>query len=299
MAVPQESHFLVKLGRQRDRYERRDGFDQQAFARDLCANWAFRRWAIPESEVQAALAEGAPASYPDAARAIYRHYARTQGKSRYGDKTPIYVLHVAFLADLFPEAKVIHIIRDGRDVALSYLDARWGPETVGEAAWYWKRAVRKGRRDGQLIGSDQYMEVRYEHLIADPERITRDVCSFVGLGFEDSMLHYFEEPDRILAGLPFVEEHQNLRLPPTKGLRDWRSQMPSDQVAVFEAMAGDLLTELGYERATDTPTMQVRVRAGGEWVSVQRERADRVLRKAFLGGRKKQGPVATRPRRTA
>lgn len=298
MAVPQESHFLVKLGRQRERYERPVGFDQETFTRDLCANWAFRRWGISEAEVHTALASTAPASYPEAVRIIYRHYARLQGKSRYGDKTPIYVLHVAFLAGLFPEAKLVHIIRDGRDVALSYMDARWGPDTVGEAAWYWKRAVQRGRRDGQLLGPERYMEVRYEDLIADPERTTRDVCVFIALGFEESMLHYFEQPDRILAGLPFVDEHLNLRLPPTKGLRDWRQQMPSRDVGVFEVIAGDLLSELGYERTTDRPSLQVRMQARAEWIGVHRERVDRVLRKRFVDGRKKHGPVATRPPRS-
>jgi hypothetical protein len=243
---------------------------------DLARRSGAARLSLDEEEIRAALDLSAPRTYSDAIRALYARYAQRQGKRRYGDKTPIYVLHVAFLAGLFPEAKFVHVIRDGRDVALSYLDASWGPDTVEKAAWYWKRAVRRGRRDGGEIGPARYMEVRYEHLLEDTQAHVRAVCAFIGIDFTPSMLRYYENADALLSGIPPAQvEHQNLRRPPTKGLRDWRHQMSRRDIAVFESIAGDLLSDLGYETVFTRPSLPIRARARIGWTAVHAERAAR------------------------
>lgn len=285
LAIPEESHFIAMLRRPR-RYERPDGFAVERFAEDISGVWWMRRWGLSEPEVRAALEAAAPRNCRDAIRALYRLYARREGKGRYGDKTPIYVLHIAFLARLFPEARFVHVIRDGRDVALSFLDASFGPSTIAEAAWSWRRAVRRGRSAGRRLGSGRYLEVRYEELVADPERSTRHVCDFIGLPFEERMLRYFEQGDRLLVGIDNPHEHTSIMLPPTKGLRDWRRQMSKADVSVFEAIAGDLLSELGYERSNGSPSLGTRIHARAEWMDVQRKRAERRLAKLLSAGRR-------------
>lgn len=236
-------------GTVRARYETNRGFAADLFVDDLLAQPALRRWRLPEEELRAALFEPPPEHYADAVRRVFALYARCQGKPRYGDKTAIYVLHISVLANLFPEARFVHIIRDGRDVALSWLDTGWdfGPETVEEAALYWRYHVGRGRRASQQLGQDRYREVRYERLIDDPTSTVAELCSFLDLEFDVTMLAPPSAESAIVAEMPRPQQHQNLLLPVTPRLRDWRRDMSTEGIRTFQEIAGGQLSELGYE----------------------------------------------------
>lgn len=283
LAVPGESYFPVWLARTRRRYHRGGGFDSSSFADDLLADAWFRRWALPEAAVRGAIATDAPADFADAVRSIYRLYARHHGKERYGDKTPTFVLHLPVLAELFPEAVFIHVVRDGRDVALSLLEADWGPSTLGDAALHWKLHVRSGARAGARMEPERYHQVRYEDLVEDPEDGARTLCRFVGLDFDAAMLRYFERAGDLLAGLPDAVEHQNLRLPPTQGIRNWRRHMTTDDVALFETLTADVLDRFGYERTSGSISAPVQARAARRLVAWKALRAGYRVRSLIAG----------------
>ncbi len=251
IAIPYESYFVVSMGRRanRARYETEDGFALDAFQDDLFSQFGFRHWNLPEREVQEALSESPPDSFACAVRRVFGLYARQEGKRRYGDKTANYVLDIPLLVELFPEARFVHAIRDGRDVALSWLGTGWdfGPQTVEEAALYWRYYVQRGRRAGAQLGSHRYCELQYEDLIADPASVLREVCCFLDLEYHPAMLDYFSHAGSMLQAMPRPQQHRNLKLPVTAGLRDWRRQMADDDVAMFEHLAGEVLDELGYE----------------------------------------------------
>jgi hypothetical protein len=261
IAIPGESYFAVWLGRRRGRYETPDGFDTERFLGDLLPDHWFRHWGVADADVRAALDAASPATFPDAVRAVYRCYAVTHGKTRYGDKTPTYVRYIPVLARDFPESVFVHLVRDGRDVALSLLDAPWGPQTFADAALHWRDNVAAGRRAGRALGVARYCEVRYEDLLADPEREARMLCRFMGIAYEPAMLAYAERADEMISRLPDPREHANLRLPPTVGLRDWRRTMPEAQVQLFDALAGPALRQFGYEPGPAPPDGDTRVKA--------------------------------------
>ena len=210
IAVPYESYFPVWFGRRRGRYETSDGFALEQFVDDLLAHESFRRWSLADVDVRAALTEARPHSYPDAIRACYALYARTDGKPRYGDKTPVFVSHIPFIATTFPESVFVHIIRDGRTVVLSRAEAAWGTDRIDFEALLWRSQVTKGRADGLALGSDRYHEVRYEDLVDDPERVAKELCRFVEIDFDPVMLDYHEQATRIVDEQPFPDEHRNL-----------------------------------------------------------------------------------------
>lgn len=120
----------------------------------------------------------------------------------------------------------------------------WREDPVTTAALWWEWNVRLGREDGWALGSDLYREVRYEYLIADPVEECVRLSGFLGLPYDDAMLRFHEGKTRTDPGL----NAKQAWLPVTSGLRNWRSEMPADHVERFEAAAGDLLEELGYER---------------------------------------------------
>ncbi|MGH8935748.1 MAG: sulfotransferase family protein [Acidimicrobiia bacterium] len=276
MAVPHESHFLVPIARRRARYEQPAGLDLETFVADLVGHPWFSRWGIPEEEVREALARDRPTECAEAIRGVFALYARRLGKPRYGDKTPGYVSQIALLAAFLPEARFVHLIRDGRDVALSLREMEWGPADPLEAALYWKERVEMGRRAGRRLDRGRYRETRYEDLVRDPEGTLRELCSFLALTFDSVMLQYPERAAELTAPAEYPHRHRRIALPPTTGLRDWRRQMSREDLARFEAVAGGLLTELGYERgvrAVPAKTLvEARMRRLGRWAARRRRR---------------------------
>jgi hypothetical protein len=247
LAIPGESYFVVELAaRYRRRALRRFPLDR--FLDEIAAHERFRKWGVPEETLREVAAERRPRDFADAMRAVFASYARHQGKPRYGDKTPAYVLDLPLLAELFPEGRFVHIIRDGRDVASSLLEIpNWGPEGIDHAAAYWRDRVAAGRRVGSELGAERYREVRYEDLVGDPDTTLRTICSFLELDYDPVMLRYPDRFDELTSSNLLPEQHQKLRRPPSSDVRDWRRELSSDDVRAFEGAAGELLADLGYE----------------------------------------------------
>jgi hypothetical protein len=239
LAVPPESYFLIPLMQQ--------PYSREKFLSLLSGHRRFVRWALPTESVADILNTEKPDELADAVRILYKAYAISCGKTRWGDKTPGYVRHIAGLARLLPEAHFVHIIRDGRDVALSWLDVPFGPESISEAATRWRKDVRAGRRAGRRQAADRYIEVRYENLVRRPERVLRRICDFVDLPFDQDMLDYTSRAESVIEATIEPESHKRLRRPPTPGLRDWRRDMDEADVHAFRDVAGDLLAKLGYD----------------------------------------------------
>jgi Sulfotransferase family len=127
----------------------------------------------------------------DAARCFYRMYAERHGKPRFGEKTPLYGPHIADIASLLPEARFIHLIRDGRDVALSLRGLWFSPgDDIDTLAGWWRDAVVATRAQARACA--HYLEVRYEELIREPRATLERICAFVDLAFDPRMLRYFE-----------------------------------------------------------------------------------------------------------
>ena len=250
LAIPHESYFIPFLARRRALYERRQRFNVSPFLQDLLQHKWFSRWNLSEDDLLQALTSASPDTLSDAVRRVFACYAASQHKRRYADKTPAYVQHMPLLAELFPEGRFVHIIRDGRDVALSLREVTFGPTSTGDAAIYWRWRVRRGRAAGRRLGPNRYREIRYEDLVQAPKALISDLCPFLGLEYQDSMVRYFERPD-VDREVRHHEHHLHLTEPPRQGLRDWRQDMTPRDLAEFESIAGDLLEELGYERGID------------------------------------------------
>jgi hypothetical protein len=235
----------VRYGRNR-RIERTD-----LFFHDLARHPGFQAWRTPISKVRDQLEQTGDPEFSDGIGAAYAAYAEEHGKRWWGDKTPRYLTHINLLADLFPMARFVHVIRDGRDVALSEVDLHRLHRRAASIAFMWRRKLRAGRAAANAVG-ERYTELRYEDLLSEPERELRRICRFLGFGFEPAMLVH--DPEAIREGLRKMPasaraQHQHLLLPPTNGLRDWRTQMSQREIAEFEAIAGKVLMESGYPLA--------------------------------------------------
>lgn len=245
VAMPPETHFFQSVldASGRVRFTPRTVLD--AIVEDEHRRW--NDFGLEPEELRARFDAIPRFNISDALRAFYELYAERQGKERWGDKTPDYIKRMRRIKRVLPEARFIHVIRDGRDVALSMAESfERAPQTAVEAALFWRTAVESGRRDGSALGADRYLEVRYEELMADPNPALEGVCRFLGLEMEAAMLSPASAVDRVLAGYPDHSVHRNLGLP-VEMRRDWRNEMPEDEIARFEILAGDVLSGLSYE----------------------------------------------------
>lgn len=219
----------------------------------------FHRLGLSDDAVNQAAAQAR--TYREFVGALYSEYGRLRGKPLAGEKSPAYVRHLPRLHALFPWVRTIHIIRDGRDVALSTMAwgkgpakyPLWDDDPAAVCALWWRQSVSTGRVDGANLDPTQYREVKYENLVAQPEKTLRELTAFLELPFAPEMLAYHVGKTRDKAG----RSAKSAWLPPTPGLRDWRSQMARRDLELFEAIAGDLLSAVGYERAIDTISPEI------------------------------------------
>lgn len=253
LAMAPESHFIVSLGRRFGGNWGAAGETDAAFADALLERRRFAYWRMDRAELLAVLAVARPRDFAGAVRTVFAAWAQRQGKPAYGDKTPRYAAHLGALGGLFPEARFVHLIRDGRDVALSMAESfERGPQSPVEGAMFWRTAVEAARRAGSALGPNRYLEVRYERLVAEPEAVISAVAAFLELDPDPRMLSPAESAGRIIAGYPEAADHGNLGRT-IEARRDWRHEMPAEGIADFELLAGDLLEQLGYETSGDGP----------------------------------------------
>ncbi len=209
--------------------------------------------------------------YSDLVSAIFDSFGAARGKPLAGSKNPDYLRHLTTLHYLWPQAKFVHFIRDGRDVCLCASERwkgkpgfqgfpfllyespdrifdDWKEDPVTTTALWWEWNVRLGRDFGRSLADRMYYEMRYEALVTNPQDECIKLCEFLGLPFDEAMLHH-EENFKPRRGPSGTILHARVGLPITSGLRNWRTEMTAREVARLEAAAGPFLDELGYTRS--------------------------------------------------
>ena len=257
LAIPGETHFLASL------LDENNGTTKDQFIRTLVGAPTWPNLAVGEEELRSALAAEQVFSVPNAVRTFFRLYAARFGKERWGDKTPPYRTQMVGLQRLLPEAHFIHIIRDGRDAALSYRGLWFGPGDEVEAqASFWVDTIKATRAQGVQVS--HYIEVKYEDLVGAPETTLRKLCDYLALRYDPQMLDYHRSASFRLAEYksPYGPPSQRLPtdinkflsifertkfIPTTIRIGRWRTEMTAAERQKYEAIAGSLLHELGYE----------------------------------------------------
>jgi hypothetical protein len=267
LAIPPETHFVNPLIQASGRLRFNPRLATRAIVRDERRRW--NDFGVAEDDLLERLEAIEPFNTTDALRAFYLLYASKHGKPRWGDKTPDYIRKMKKIQKTLPEARFIHVIRDGRDAGLSQNAriAKRGKDPVPprEMARRWRKRIIKSRIDAEEV--EHYIEVRYEDLISDTDGVLRRVCEHVGLDYDPAMLRYYERAEERLQemagalpakkGRPEREAGERLaahamttKPPDPERLQVWKTEMTEGENAEFEEAAGYLLDELGYETAT-------------------------------------------------
>jgi hypothetical protein len=244
VAIPTESMIVVDFaGRAGAALATDAEFDRLAQA--VWRHPKVREWALP-GDPPARAGRTGTAAYRAALEAPFLAYAALHGKPRWADKTPYYVGELDLVKRVFPEARIVNLVRDGRDVALSLLRVPFGPSNVWAAARQWRAAVDAGDAGEARYGED-VLTIRYEDLVADPEPVVKRVCAFCEIAYRPEMLAVEESAaGRLAAGQEgwFTELFAGIG---TRSVGKWRTQMSGAQRAVFAAEASEALRRHGYE----------------------------------------------------
>jgi hypothetical protein len=237
VAIPPESMFLIDLD---------SHTPAQELVRDAWNHPRVRLWKLSGEPPVIPAGLSTAEAYRFAVSAPFVAYAKREGKTRWGDKTPAYIGHIDLLAAVWPEAHFVVLVRDGRDVALSVMKVPFGPNNVWAAARSWAAAIRHGREAARRFPG-RVLTLRYEDLVARPAEEVPKVCAFLGLEYNPDMLA-IEETDRAKVVEDQAEWFTNVWAGiTTDAVGKWRTEMTPHQQRVFESVAGDELREFGYE----------------------------------------------------
>lgn len=204
----------------------------------------------------------------DFLRIVMEAVAHKQGVTRWAECTPLHLLYLPRIKKAIPDALIIHIIRDGRDVAASLHRIGW----IRPLPWdrnraflapaiFWRWIVSKGRRYGQQIGAD-YMEVHYEDLVQHPRETLARIGAFIEHNLDYNRIQQvglgsLQNPNSSFRGEGREQE--------TGTIGRWKTMFTAEQIRDLESIDGDLLAATGY--ALDTPPEKLRAPLAARFMS--------------------------------
>lgn len=191
-------------------------------------------------------------SYGAIVRQLFAAYAGKMGMSLMGDKSAFFHhISLSTLHGTLPASKFIHVIRDGRDVCLSWQKIWTGPDSLAQGALAWKEHVEKKKRWGRLH-PDFYFEFRYEDFIEHPDNVLQDIAAFLGVPADTIELDFFKS--HMARKITSKESHPLLSSAFVRENKEkWRSSMSEAECSLFEFIAGKTLRDCGYDHVCPPP----------------------------------------------
>jgi len=226
--------------------------DVDRLVRDLLDEERISLWdeSIEAEEVLAQLRES---SYPAVIAAFHRVYANKKNKPHWANMDIATLDEMHQMYNWFPDARFLHIVRDGRDVALSHETMPYGEANTLDCAQSWERRLTTNMKMGKMLPDLQYKIIRYEDLVLDSEKTLADLCRFFGLAYSPRMLEYTS-----MVSKKIPESRRWLwpeldKAPQKSKCYGWKIRMDTKKRVVFEAEAGSLLSQLSYETYEKVP----------------------------------------------
>lgn len=201
----------------------------------------------PRTIVDEIISEVKERSFAGIYCAMHERFAREAGnKPRWGEKTPYNLFFVKEILEDLPNAQFIFITRDGRDASADYLESAFGPTNIFCAAQVWKMCQNAVKPWREKLDSSQWMDVKYETLVREPEKILKQVCDFLGEKYDPAMLEFYKTDLAKARGA--TKDHKPLgHAASEKYIGIYKELLSLREQRIFTAIAGKELVEAGYE----------------------------------------------------
>lgn len=209
-------------------------------------NWRYKVWALKLASESDPFEE-IGGTYASVIKWVVKKYGEKIGKPHakiWVDHTPNNLKFALELLKIFPETKMVHIVRDGRGIAASVIPLDWGPNTIARAASWWVDRVAYGLAAEIALGDSRIRRVKYEELVMNPEATIKSLCSFLDLEFQEQMLmgrgflvpQYSRSQHRLVGTAP-----------DSSRASAWETELTPRQIEIFEFLTSDFLSFLGYQ----------------------------------------------------
>ncbi len=243
LAIPAEARFLSPHLNRRMAAEGLQGQELARLVDYLRADLEFRAWDIDHTQVLAELGAATCVRLADLFEALHGSYAASRGKRIWGDKS-LFFREVALLHDVFPGARFVHIVRDGRAVFDSWRRFDSTKDNAAAVGLDWSIKTAWVERAFARLPAGLRTTVRYEDLVAEPARQVEALCRFLQLEFVPDMLDYHETADRFVGS-----RHSDLIFQPVdqENAERWRQRLTQSERRAFETVARRQLRLYGYE----------------------------------------------------
>lgn len=181
---------------------------------------------------------------------VHDDYAAGRGKVRWADKTPMYAMSLDFVVEVFPDAQIVHVIRDGRDVVVSHRK-RFGYWSAVKCVVKWPRYIATARAFGATLPDGQWHELRYEDAVREPEPTLRALFEFLDEKWDPGVLEYADRPHDV-AGKYTVEADARRAAAGTEAaiyasrVGTYRRELDPFLRSLFWVFSRRTLRELGY-----------------------------------------------------
>ena len=232
-------------------YQRRQAFgdlripaNRERVIQRYLATHRVERLGLDRAELTATLMREGQ-NYRSLFAALLRHYAAQRGKPRFGEKTPQHAIFAETLCDLYPQGKLIHLLRDPRDVVASLLRMPWGMPDVFGNVRTWLGCNRAAQRASRR---PNYLLVRYEDVVREPEAELARICDFIGEPYSPAMLA--QEESAAVDKWWFERAQKRLT---AERLHSWQDELTQEQASLVDWLAGPHLAALGYQPSGRQP----------------------------------------------
>jgi Sulfotransferase family len=252
IAIPPETRFLLTCYASRNSFgDLRAEPARRALAESIVGKrqTLFYDLGLDAAEITEEIVSGPP-TLGSALGTVFAAYAQRFGKPRWGDKRPGYYDYIPALLRLFPQAQIVHLIRDGRDCVASLMEMPWFKQDIYAAIATWVEAIDRGRWAARRLPGDTYVELRYEHLAANPAAGLTALCGFLGEDFDAAMTEPYKLADVAVPKRAAWHAGTHQQVSPARS-GSWQNRLEPWQIALCEAVMGRRLRALGYELSGD------------------------------------------------
>jgi hypothetical protein len=258
-SVPPEAAFLVWLYKDyHDFIFSEDNIN--CFINDLQKTTKIENWNIDFNDLQYFLYEKKPNSYATLMDNVYTYYSKyilDKNVELYGDKNNYYLYKIGLLSKIYKDAKFIHIIRDGRSVAVSYKNlnkknvtsnyAPKLPDKIETIAKEWVENIQIIQNSFEKLDSAQHLTVRFEDLISSPQSTLQSICNFLDIHYEDKMLNYYETTEKEgLEPNDFLQWKSKNKMPLQEEEVYKYKDLSQEELMTFENIAKPVLLNYKY-----------------------------------------------------
>lgn len=269
--VPPECQFIINLYPKYGKVTNWSKKNLESFYKELIRQWLFDFWPIDRKKLHKTLmqCEG-EINYGTICKLVYREYQSMFDHDiiyAIGDKNPGYTIYTEKLLKIFPEAKFIHIIRDYRDNFLSIKNVDFELPFISLTTAKWKIFLKRFRKAAEQ-NPGTHFEIRYEDLVAEPEKQFKILCEFLGLPYSTIPFSFHSKSDAAYKMYPkeILNKYQAslFKKISTDKIGLWKSQLSEIEVKCGDATAGKYAGLAGYDRlyAKTSPWIRLRILPG-------------------------------------